>query len=117
MMAPKRMRKKTRKEISTGLKRAAHSRCKKLTFAPLEVTTYGAAIGTSCVGTVCILIYAVNGKDVLRHSHDPRVSDYMREEKGFVPGDHIRRKPSSSYPVTAAPLATTEASICIITIR
>src|SRR6185503_5928698 len=54
MMPPKRMRKKTRNEISTGLKRAAHSRPNRLAFASLGATTKGAAISTSWVGTGCI---------------------------------------------------------------
>src|SRR6185369_5318923 len=53
MMPPKTMRKKTRNEISTGSNKATHSRRRTLACPRLETT--GAAICTSCVGTVCIL--------------------------------------------------------------
>src|SRR6185369_993286 len=57
-MPPKTMRKKTRNEMSTGWKRAAHTRRKRLASAVLEARAIGgAAICTSCVGTVCIFLY------------------------------------------------------------
>ncbi len=39
--------------MSTGLKRAAHIRREKFVFALVEAAPNGAAISTSCVGTVC----------------------------------------------------------------
>src|SRR5262245_651626 len=59
-MPPKTMRKKTRNEISTGLKRAAHSRWKTPGVGP--VTTEGSADCTCSVGTVSLNI------DSCRHS-------------------------------------------------
>jgi hypothetical protein len=86
MIPPKRMRKKTRNEISTGLKRAAHIRCRKFAFAPLEATASDAAICTSCVGTVCIS-YLSFGVVYLRNTTAERQEYTLR--LGFDGGEYL----------------------------
>src|SRR5215212_1061665 len=90
MMPPKRMRKKTRNEISTELNRAPHSRRRKFAFAPLDKLN-GAAICTSAVGTVCILILVSASQPATRDvtTWRPPVSAvrtlaYLSDEGGVI---------------------------------
>src|SRR5215213_5231826 len=89
MMPPKRTRKKTRNEISTGMKRAALSRSSKPAFAPLEAATNGAAICTSCVGTVCMWSDAVVVKRECYKTETNIINNRAERDSAVAP-DHRR---------------------------